>query len=458
MITSMQHNRIKLKNGTYIRNYEDEVLLYSPRTEGVCVIRNAIQLLGKLSTIPVDIEYIIANAAKAYGIAINETEENEWRELLDNLVRLGLLEYEKPLHRIANKIEACPDAERRENISEIESATDFFKRHNIPSELHVDLSSMCTERCVHCYLPEYPNRFLDYALAGKVLREFRDAQGLTVYLTGGECMLHPRFDEICRLCKKLSLNVIILTNLTCCNEQRILAMKEIEPQFVSVSIYSMDPAIHDSITGVAGSWQKTMDAFFACEKAGIPLRIASPLLKANRESFTQLGRFAIEHNARFAPNFTIWAKSNGDTSNLEYACSENELRETLSSNKEIFGRNLFCGDQDTEESKVCRIGTLRLCINSNGDYYPCDGMHGYVLGNASCQSLDEIWNGARLARLRGLRVKDFEKCRVCKDRGFCLVCPAFNFNATGNLLKPHKSKCDVAAIVHSIYGERSMKC
>ena len=117
MITSMQHNRIKLKNGTYIRNYEDEVLLYSPRTEGVCVIRNAIQLLGKLSTIPVDIEYIIANAAKAYGIAINETEENEWRELLDNLVRLGLLEYEKPLHRIANKIEACPDAERRENIS-----------------------------------------------------------------------------------------------------------------------------------------------------------------------------------------------------------------------------------------------------------------------------------------------------------------------------------------------------
>lgn len=44
----------------------------------------------------------------------------------------------------------------------------------------------------------------------------------------------------------------------------------------------MDPAIHDSITQVKGSWIKTKSAIEKLAKANIPVQISCPLMKANR--------------------------------------------------------------------------------------------------------------------------------------------------------------------------------
>ena len=271
-------------------------------------------------------------------------------------------------------------------------------------------------------------------------------------------MLHPEFDRICRLCKELSLNIIILSNLTCCDGTRIQLLKEIEPQFVSVSLYSMDPSVHDRITCVPGSWKKTMSTILACEKAGIRLRIATPLLKENKDSFPALESFAKTHHTKLSPNFMIFAKSDGATGNLSHVCSPVELERTLSDCKDIFGSNLIYGHEAPWDDRVCRIGMLRLCVNSCGDYYPCDGMHGYVLGNASSHSLDEVWGGEKLTKLRSLKVGDFKICRSCPDRKFCLVCPAFNYNATGDLLMPYKTKCEAAGVVRRVYGEEKQTC
>ena len=30
----------------------------------------------------------------------------------------------------------------------------FYMRHGLPSELHIDLTNGCNEKCVHCYLPK----------------------------------------------------------------------------------------------------------------------------------------------------------------------------------------------------------------------------------------------------------------------------------------------------------------
>ena len=76
---------------------------------------------------------------------------------------------------------------------------DFCARHGIPADLHIDLTDACTERCVHCYVPRDQHDFLPYEMVEKVLREFRVMNGLTVHLTGGEAMLHPDFERICRL-------------------------------------------------------------------------------------------------------------------------------------------------------------------------------------------------------------------------------------------------------------------
>lgn len=104
------------------------------------------------------------------------------------------------------------------------------------------------------------------------------------------------------------------------------------------------------------------------------------------------------------------------------------------------------------EEKVCGIGEGRLYLNAEGNYYPCDGMHGFVLGNARERTVEEIWKGEELDAFRRLKNRDFGACAACGHRPFCKVCPAFNFNATGNVAKTIPEKCAVAAVLHRVYG------
>ena len=39
-----------------------------------------------------------------------------------------------------------------------------------------------------------------------------------------------------------------------------------------------------------------------------------------------------------------------------------------------------------------------------------------------------------------------------EKRPWCKVCPAANFNATGNLFKHHPSACALAEVIREVYG------
>ena len=104
------------------------------------------------------------------------------------------------------------------------------------------------------------------------------------------------------------------------------------------------------------------------------------------------------------------------------------------------------------DAKVCSIGTARIYVNAKGDYYPCDSMHEYVLGNVATHTLQEVWRGEKLEYLRGLKNRDFGKCASCENRPWCKVCPAANFNATGDIFKTAPGRCEQARAVREIYG------
>ena len=277
--------------------------------------------------------------------------------------------------------------------------------------------------------------------------------GLSVHLTGGECMMHPDFVRICRLCKELNLNMIVFSNLTLCDEKMVAAMREVDPQFINVSLYAMIPEVHDAITRIPGSWQRTMDALLRCEKAGVHCRIATPLLKKNKGEFAALKAFADEHRTHLVPSYDIIAKSNHDCSNLCHACSVEEIQEVLERDSDIFGKE-WNREMPSSDRKVCDIGDARLYLNAKGNYYPCDSMHEYVLGNVRTHTVGEIWRGEKLEYLRSLKNRDFGACASCEDRPFCKVCPAFNFNATGDLFRTIPEKCALSAVVHGVYGGR----
>ena len=443
---------IRLLRSSFVRHIGIETLVWNPRNGGAVVVEYAKDIVDSITPKwkPLD---DVADFAAQLLCCDKEAVQEDVNTICNELIKLGLAECD--VEDVGTNSSAKGILAKGTLLNdESDAALDYFiLRHKLLAELHIDITSACTERCVHCYLPGYPNKFLPFPAIEKVLQEFRQIQGLTVHLTGGECMMHPDFEKICHLCKDLDLNIILFSNLTCCDAKRIAALKAVDPQFINVSLYSMKAEEHDAITQVKGSWQKTMNAILACKKAGIHVRIATPLLKENMWAFRDLKKFADGQHMHLVPEFHIAPRSNQDCSNLNFACNQEELCNVLQQNKALFNQGWLGAPLPGVDDKVCDIGVSRLYLNSVGDYYPCDGMHGYVLGNVARNRLAEVWAGEKLNVLRSLTNKDFGECASCQNRKYCKVCPAYNFSATGDMLRHISAKCETAAAVRKVYGE-----
>jgi len=444
--------KIRLRKNTFIRHVDDETILICPRSGGCTVLRDARSFIDALSNQWRSVDDAIVTVASEYGVGVDEVRDDAL-SVFKELVAQDFAELDE-VDRNTRDCSMKGALFVRGTDDDSMPLSDFYRRHgNRPMELHLDLTDACTERCVHCYIPSGCRHYLPVAEAEKVIREFRDMQGLSVHLTGGEAMMHPEFRRICRLCNELNLNFLVFSNMTLCDDGMISFLKEVDPQFVNVSLYAMNPDIHDGITRLPGSWQKTMDAILRCEAVGVHVRIATPLLKANRHEFSALQLFADEHHMHLIPNFDVVPRCDHDCSNLEHVCSADELRETLRQHRTLFDEG-YGSEIRSPDRKVCSIGTSRLYVNAKGEYYPCDSMNGYVLGTVRDHVLRDVWRCEKLNALRRLCDRDFTTCQSCEHRAFCKVCPAFNHNATGSLFGISPMKCAVTKVVHEVYGGR----
>lgn len=436
---------MKFKPSVYVRHCQDESVILCPSSGGCTIMKGCQGFLNEIGNEWRDRDEILDAISRKYGCGVDDIRE-DFDMVLGELLSQNFLDCE---NEIGCTIDNYEGVECR-NVDELGVA--FFKRHCIPLEFHIDLTNACTERCVHCYVPKGCRDFLPVELADKVLEEFRALNGLSVHLSGGEAMMHPEFEHICRKCVDLNINLIILSNMTLCNDEKIAFLKDVSPQFINVSLYSMKPDVHDTITQVSGSWQRTMDAILKCYEAGIHCRIATPILKENMDALPGLKKFTDEHGMLLAPECGIVAQADHCCTNLDHACSPDELHFVLMRDYECF-RQIRSGEMPPCDEKVCDIGETRLFVSAKGDFYACDSMHEYVLGNVRKNTVEEIWKGEKLNYLRGLKNRDFGACASCEKRPWCKVCPAANFNAMGDLFKHHPRTCAMAEVIQKVYGK-----
>ena len=90
-----------------------------------------------------------------------------------------------------------------------------FKDKPYLTSFQIELTSRCNERCVHCYIPhKYKLYDITPELYYSTLEQLSKMGVLSVTLSGGEPMLHPKFIEFLRAAKKYDFYVNILSNLT----------------------------------------------------------------------------------------------------------------------------------------------------------------------------------------------------------------------------------------------------
>ena len=342
---------------------------------------------------------------------------------------------------------------------------EYFKEHPTLFSLQMDITQACTERCRHCYVPEYHPLFLPFEKICEVVDEFREMGGMTISLSGGECMMHPDFDRIVRYIRSKDCTVAALSNLTLCSDEKIAVLKEADAT-VQVSLYSMTPAIHDEITRRNGSWRETTDAIMRLRLADIPVRISCPCMQINYHDYPAVIKFAESLKMSAQTDFIMIAKSDGDCSNLCNRLTLPQTRELLRDvilkavpmESEYFNPGKKAEMPSTEawkQQKICGAGIDSMCLNANGDYYPCPGFTGMPLGNCCRQSLKEVWlDSPEIRKLRAVRGASFPRCAECADRDYCSICMCRNYNETGDMFKVAEHFCQVARVNHEVVDEK----
>ena len=78
----------------------------------------------------------------------------------------------------------------------------------------------------------------------------------------------------------------------------------------------MDPSVHDSITKVKGSFDKTKNGVLKLLSAGIPLQISCPIMKQNKDSFIDVVKWGNKNNIAVLVDYVIFAAYDNSNCNL----------------------------------------------------------------------------------------------------------------------------------------------
>ncbi len=325
--------------------------------------------------------------------------------------------------------------------------------------IHIDVADACNERCVHCYIPnECKKNFIDSTLFYRIIDEGRKMNIIHVTLSGGEPILHPDIISFLERCRDLDLSVNVLSNLTLLTDDIITEMKRNALLSVQVSLYSMNAAVHDSITNLPGSFEKTKAGILRLLNEGIPVQISCPIIKQNKDSFSDVLHWGWDHQIAVATEPVIFAAYDHSGCNLDNRLSLSEVGEVLKAQvQEGYSesiRSTAAGKEKlTENDPICSICRYSFCVSAMGKAFPCAGWQNNVIGDLNSQTVQEVWEKSeKIKELRQIKWSNFPKCMSCEDRGYCAVCMMChsNENSDGNPFRLNPHRCQVAALTHSM--------
>ena len=131
----------------------------------------------------------------------------------------------------------------------------------------------CNLKCKHCYIEKNPYRqekdFIPLDKIKNALLQTRGENLSSIYLTGGEPLMHPDFNTILRMCLKFS-NVTVMTNGVMINDKKARFLRKIDDENTNETIYRVsldhfDELKNDEIRG-RGSFRKALSAILNLAK------------------------------------------------------------------------------------------------------------------------------------------------------------------------------------------------
>jgi len=329
----------------------------------------------------------------------------------------------------------------------LEQMTEKALARNIPISVQLDLTYRCNERCVHCYLDHEDHGEMTTAEIKHLLDEMADAGVFILTLSGGEIFLRKDFFEILeyarferQFCVKLKTNALMI------REREAARIRDIGVESIQISIYSDRPEVHDAITLVPGSLQRSLAAARFLKSQGLRVIFANVLMVQNLQDYQGVRALAEELGVECTLDPTITPMMDGDRSVLSLGVDQDALRQVFRDQALVGDVDEFCtiaapADENALSALPCSAGHTACYVSPYGDVFPCVQFP-LPTGNVRKERFLDIWrHSERMNEVRSIRLKHLTTCTSCSHVGSCTRCPGLAF-MEGNMRGPSSQDCE----------------
>lgn len=322
-----------------------------------------------------------------------------------------------------------------------------------------ELTYRCSEKCIHCYNEGASRNDEEISTRGdreeltfddykRIIDELYEQGLIKVCLTGGDPFSKSFAWELIDYLYNKGIAFDVFTN-----GQRIVndveRLANYYPRLVGISIYSGIAEVHDYITRIKGSWEKSMTVVRQISALGVPTNIKCCVMRPNVKSYFMVADIAKQYGA--VPQFEISLTDSieGDKCVSKYLRLTKEQLEIVLRDDNIplyVGKEApnYGGQTKLMDQNPCGAGDNSFCITPEGNVIPCCSFH-TLFGNLKADTFSIILkNSKELAYWRGLTLNDYEECGKYDYCAYCNLCPGNNFIEHGTPIKASEVNCYMA--------------
>lgn len=339
----------------------------------------------------------------------------------------------------------------------------------IPKDLTLEITKKCPLNCVMCSSnggDQYPAELSVLELK-RIIDQAKSLGTQTIIFSGGEPFEHSGLIDLCTYVKHRGMNVCIYTsgNIIGSNfsknpidDEIMSSLKKANTTNLIFGLHGPNEIIHDSITGVKGSFSNTLNSIESAIKNQISTEIHFVPLKMNYETIPEMIEVARKKKVETFSVLRFVAQGRGKiNANIlsldtrEQMDLESLLVKCVTSKNPVVRIGTPFNVFGISQGNYCTAGRTRATIRADGFVFPCEAMKEMVGSDDNYlrkNSLRKIWESSYLfqkSRNYTFALND-PLCKTCSKYFQCKGgCPAQQLQGT-SLSKTRDPYCRVIEV------------
>lgn len=338
-----------------------------------------------------------------------------------------------------------------------------------PNVCQFELTFACELHCKHCYSDcynkaSYLKKELNTGEVKSILDKVYNAGVIWLCFTGGDPLKRQDFLEIYAYAKNKGFIVTVFTNGYSMTKKIADYFKESPPFVIELTLNAVNRKVFEHISGVKGSFEKTMDGLNMIKERKLPLNIKTMVTNDNLGHLDRIKKLFKRLDIKFRPNTVLYACLNGNLTPCNSRISPQEVL-NLNGNKQRSDngcpslpntkhRIQNSEDQSLQAEESKPNNKLFTCAAGGGDGINIDPYGQMSLCELIREPMVNLLTGSieegrnKILSLAGNKeFKTDSKCKYCQIKHLCLNCPGKALLETGEMERPVAWFCELAQLV-----------